>query len=298
MKPDSERAWLEAEGIRPSKRLGQNFLLDRKVCALIAARAGWREGDQVFEIGPGAGALTRELLAAGLRIHAVEKDARLIPILRDRFHAELETGRLSLEEADALELDWLRRAATLGWIDPAAARANEKAEIWLAGNLPYTITTPLLLSALSASSRLAGAVFMVQREYGDRLASSPGTKSYGSITVWTRAHGSCRTLLRVGRSAFWPRPGVESSVVEIAFPAEPPVPTSERPRLERLLRAAFAQRRKTLLNTVSAGWPLPKDEAARCLERAAIDRHTRAERLDLDAFVRLSTELGRLPDDP
>lgn len=287
MPETTEREWLESEGVRPSKRLGQNFLLDRKICGLIAQRAGWAAGDRIFEIGAGAGALTEALLTAGLRVHAVERDARLLPILRRRFAGALDDGRLTLEESDALTIEWTQRARELGWSEPGSAAGA----VWVAGNLPYTITTPLLVSALRASSILAGAVFMVQREYGDRLAAAPGSKTYGSITVWARAHGETRTLLRVGRSAFWPRPGVESSVIELRFPQPPPY-AGDTARLERVLRATFGQRRKTVLNALASGWPLPKEDALGVLQRAQIDPGVRAERLALEDFARLTDAFG------
>jgi 16S rRNA (adenine1518-N6/adenine1519-N6)-dimethyltransferase len=159
-------------------------------------------------------------------------------------------------------------------------------KLWVAGNLPYTITTPLLLWCYDHASYMEGAVFMVQREYGDRLLAEVGTREYSSITVWTRAHAVVRSLLRVGRSSFWPRPGVESVVLELRFPDPAPF-RGDRGLLEKILRAAFGQRRKMLQNTLAAGLDIDKSEAVELLHAAGCDPSARAETLDLEHFSRL-----------
>ena len=158
-------------------------------------RAAWPAQAPVLEVGPGGGALTTELLAAGHPVKAVEIDPVLSDLLRRRFAAEIAARRLVLFAADFLEFE----------IPPQ----EPVPDLWLAGNLPYGITTPVLLKVMEQTPRPAGAVFMVQREYGERIAAAAGEDAYGSLSVWVAAHAVVRPLLRVGRSAFWPRPGVE-----------------------------------------------------------------------------------------
>ncbi|MEZ4650784.1 MAG: 16S rRNA (adenine(1518)-N(6)/adenine(1519)-N(6))-dimethyltransferase RsmA [Candidatus Eisenbacteria bacterium] len=270
----SERQRLEAHGIRPRKRFGQNFLVDPRIPELTVARASWQPGDLVLEIGPGSGALTSALLSAGHPVRAIEMDRDLVPVLLERFRAERAAGRFGVREGDALELDWTEDL-------PEGSRP------WIAGNLPYSITTPLLLRAFAHRDRFAGAVFMLQREYGDRLLAAPGNKTYSSITVFTKAHAEVRSVLKVGRSSFWPRPGVESMVVELAFPEVAPFP-GDRTALERVVRAAFGQRRKTLVNSLTSGLSREKAWVAGVLEGAGIDPEVRAETLGLPEFARIT----------
>ena len=270
----TERQRLEAHGFRPRKRFGQNFLVDPRIPELTVARASWQPADTVLEIGPGSGALTAALLSAGHDVRAIERDRDLVPLLLERFRAEREAGRFGVREGDALEADW---TADL----PLDRRP------WIAGNLPYSITTPLLLRAFSYRDVFAGAVFMLQREYGDRLLAAPGSKTYGSITVWTRSHAEVRSVLKVGRSSFWPRPGVESIVVELAFPETPPFP-GDRAVLERVVRASFSQRRKTLTNAMASGLGREKAWVLDVLKHAEVEPEVRAETLGLAEFARIT----------
>lgn len=270
----SERSRLEQHGVRPRKSFGQNFLLDPRLVELMVERAAWGAGRHVLEIGPGAGALTDGLLRAGHQVLAVERDESLEPLLRERFARELGTGQFELRLGDALEL----RDSEL----PSALTH-------FAGNLPYGITTPLLRFYLARRERFESALLMVQREYGERLTAEPGTREYGSLTVFVAAQAAVRNLLRVGRSSFWPRPGVESIVV--ALLSRRPAPTdAEVQALETILRAAFGQRRKTLLNGLAAGlgWEKPRLEAR--LREIGLDPGVRGETLPLQTFERLAAE--------
>jgi len=279
-----ERRWLESHGIRPLKRRGQNFLLDPRVPAETVRRAAWPADAPVLEIGSGGGALTAALLAGGRRVLGLEIDPDLAGLLTERFAAEIAEGRCEIVLGDARRADL---AALASRLRPAGGGLP-----WLAGNLPYAVTTPLLLRALEASASFSGAVFMVQREYGERLRARPGEKAYSSLTVRTAAQAEARSLLLVGRSAFWPRPGVESMVVELRFPHPPPYP-GEIGRLERVLRAAFGQRRKVLENALAHGLGLTREEARALLERAGCDPRARAEEVELDRFATLA---GLIPE--
>ena len=273
-----ERSRLEAHGIQPRKRFGQNFLVDPRIPELTVDRAAWSAEAPVLEIGPGGGALTEALLRAGHRVEAIEKDRDLVSLLDDRFGAECAAGRFQVREGDALDLPW-------EFVTPVRDPVGTPRP-WIAGNLPYAITTPLLLRAFEHRDRFDGAVFMLQREYGERLLATPGSKTYGSITVWTRAHAEVRSLLKVSRSAFWPRPGVESVVIELRF-VDPPPYSGDRRALERVVRAGFGQRRKTLANALAAGLGREKPEIIAAIRRAEIEPEVRAETLGLAEFGRI-----------
>jgi 16S rRNA (adenine1518-N6/adenine1519-N6)-dimethyltransferase len=279
-----ERARLEARGIRPSKRLGQNFLLDPRVPREIVGRAAWSPETPVLEIGAGGGALTAALLEGGRRVLAVELDAALASLLEERFAAETAAGRFQLEAGDVRQTDLAALASRLA--------AGSVSLPWVAGNLPYAVTTPILLQVLAHARHFDGAVLMVQREYGERMLAASGTDAYSSLSVRVAAQATARPLLRVGRSAFWPRPGVESVVIELRFPQPPPYP-GEIARLERVLRAAFGQRRKTLGNALAHGLGLGKEAAAAWLRAAGCDPEARAETLPLERFAALA---DLLPD--
>lgn len=285
-----ERGRLEARGLRPRKRFGQNFLVDPRIPDLTVERASWPAASPVLEIGPGGGALTAALLRAGHPVVAIEVDRDLVPVLRERFADEIEKGRCRIVEGDALAVDWESVFESSG----VGPREGDERRLpwrpWIAGNLPYAITTPLLLRALAARDVFAGAVFMMQREYGERLAAEPGSKTYGSITVWTRAHASARALLKVGRSAFWPRPGVESVVVELVF-VEPKPYQGDGDALQAVLRAAFGQRRKQIANALASGLGREKADVAERLLRAGVDPEVRAEMLGLAEFARIVGEM-------
>ncbi len=286
MSPSSEREWLTAHGVRPRRALGQNFLLDPRVPQQIVRRAAWDDAP-VCEIGPGAGALTAELLRGDRSVRAIEKDPALAALLEDRFREEVAAGRLRITIGDALQVEWTPGEIPGSGVAPAG--------FWVTGNLPYVITTPLLLKALLQSRargpagerRAAGAVFMLQREYADRILAGPADEAYSSISVWTAAHARARLLLRVGRSSFWPRPGVESSVVELTFPDPPPF-DGDFASLQRILRAAFGQRRKTLENALAHGLDRTKESIRDLLLAAGCDPAARAETLDLARFASLA----------
>jgi 16S rRNA (adenine1518-N6/adenine1519-N6)-dimethyltransferase len=294
--------------------LGQNFLLDPRVPRETVRRAAWPLGAPVIEIGPGSGALTAELLAAGFRVTAVEIDATLVALLHDRFAAEVAGNRLRVVGGDILAMpleplldaiadppqpapDALPRPPLDAPPKPPPdaplpdAPAAPWGRPWIAGNLPYGLTTPILLRILAHTERLDGAVLMVQREYGDRLLARAGEDAYSSISVRRAAQACARQLLLVGRSAFWPRPGVESLVVELTFPRPAPYGGSIR-ALERVLRAGFGQRRKTLENALAHGLGWTKDETRSVIQRAGCDPGARAETLALDRFAALAELVG------
>jgi 16S rRNA (adenine1518-N6/adenine1519-N6)-dimethyltransferase len=228
------RTALASRGLRPLKQLGQNFLHDQNLAAWLAEHAveGLEPDALVVEIGPGLGALTESFLKRDLRLVALEKDRGLCLFLRERFHAEIAEGRLDLREGDALEM-----LPNLGAV-PAV----------ICGNLPYYISTPLLMECLRLPGVPARLFFLVQKEVGQRLASPPGGKTYGALSVLVQA--SCEvTLARIlPGSVFYPPPEVESVAVRLTPLIRPLVQPGERERFAAVVQRGFSQRRKKLSN--------------------------------------------------
>lgn len=228
------RAALESRGLRPLKQLGQNFLHDQNLARWLADRAaaGLGHGATIVEIGPGLGALTEVLLAKDLRVIALEKDRGLCVFLREKFAAEIAQGKLDLREGDALDL-----LPQLG-IAPAV----------VCGNLPYYISTPLLMECLRLPGPPARLFFLMQKEVGQRLAASPGGKAYGSLSVLVQSGYQVAVARTLSGSVFYPPPEVESVAVELTPLARPLVRPEERTSFAAVVQRGFSQRRKKLSN--------------------------------------------------
>lgn len=265
--PESHPAALLARlEIHARKRLGQNFLVDRGAIRSIVSLAGVGEGSRVLEIGPGLGALTTALLEAGAHVVAVEKDRTLVPWLQERL------PRAVVHEGDALELDLAQVCQGEGWI--------------CAANLPYNVATPLVTRLVTRPDVFSRLVLMVQREVAERFVARPDTDGWGSLSLHVQVHARARIGLRLGPGAFHPRPKVDSAVVVFDLLPSPDTGGVPVDRFERVVRAAFGQRRKTLRNSLGAVFGV--EEAERMLLQAGIPLGERAERLDREAFVRLA----------
>jgi len=274
------RAILAARGLRPRKGRGQHFLVDAQVRDAIVAAAGVGPGDAVVEIGPGTGALTEALLRCGARVFAVELDRELAAALHEALG---QPPALTVWVADALRFDL---AAHLG-DDPARGR------IQVVANIPYYITTPLILRLLRCRALFSTLHLTVQREVSERIGATPGSKAYGALTLACQYHAKVRQVLAIPRSAFHPIPEVDSTLVRFDLLDEPRVSVSSPPRLFRVIRAAFGQRRKTLRNALhGGGWPMRALEVA--LGACGIVGNRRGETLTLEEFAQLSEALPEL----
>ena len=252
-------------------------ILDRIVDALDPA-----PGDLVLEIGPGPGTLTARLLARGLRVVAIEKDAALVRQCGTR-NAECGTGRLRVVEGDALRMDW----HTLVDDGPAIPHSPFRIPHWkLVGNIPYNITSPLIAKALDPPwpERI---VFLVQAEVAARLAAPPGGRAYGALSVGVQAACRVERLFTVRAGAFRPPPSVESAVVRLTPLPEPLVAAEDLGALRRFVTACFARRRKQLRNVLMAVWQRPAGDVVAALERLGIDPADRPETLEPARFVAL-----------
>jgi 16S rRNA (adenine1518-N6/adenine1519-N6)-dimethyltransferase len=254
---------------RPKKHFGQHFLHERGVIDRIVAAIAPQPGDRIVEIGPGEGALTLPLLRAAGHMAAIELDTELIEPLRARAAG---VGELDLIHADVLEVDFT-----------AFARGDK---LRLAGNLPYYVSSPILFHCLAHADAIADMHFMLQKEVVERMAAAPGSKVYGRLSVMLQLVCKVEPLLRVAPGAFRPPPKVESAVVRLV-----PLPPAQRPgpslshTIEAVVRAAFAQRRKTLGNALRS---LLDADAIRA---AGIDPRARAENVSPQGFVALSRRM-------
>lgn len=263
-----KQEWLE--GHKARKRFGQNFLHDRHWIERIVRGIDPKPGDALIEIGPGQAALTREVIAAAGHETAVEIDRDLAQFLREQFPAE----ELTLIEADALKLDW------------CSVLAGRRLRI--IGNLPYNISSPLLFALMKAADRVIDQHFMLQREVVDRMVAEPGSKTYGRLSVMLQYRYVMHKLFDVPPGAFVPPPKVTSSIVRMVPRPKETLEPVDMDVFSQVVAQAFQQRRKTLRNALSA---LLDEEA---IERAGVNPASRAETLDVAAYVRLAHEAAKL----
>lgn len=266
------RQLAERLGIRPTKRWGQNFVIDGNTVGRIVRLAGVGPGDHVVEVGPGLGSLTLALLPVVGRVTAVEIDPVLAAALPDTVaaHAPALSGRLEVVTTDALDLQ------ALPGPPPTA----------LVANLPYNVSVPVVLHVLERFPTVARVLVMVQLEVAERLAAAPGSKAYGVPSVKAAWYADVRLAGQVGRNVFWPAPNVDSGLVALTR-RPPPDTTASRQEVFACIDAAFAQRRKTLRSALSA-WAGGPDRAEACLRAAGVDPALRGERLRVTDFAAIA----------
>ncbi len=259
------RALLDAHGLKPSRALGQNFLVDANLAAKIVRLGGVESGSRVVEVGAGLGALTLALVDAGATVTAIEIDRHLVLLL-----ADVVAGYpVRVLNADALDLDWEAELDGDGWI--------------MVSNLPYNVATPLVLKALREAPSVRRLLVMTQREVAERWAARPGSKAYGAVSVKVAFHGDAEVVARIPTDVFIPRPRVASALVRVDRHREPPVAGDES-AIMALVDAGFATRRKMLRNALRS---LLGDRTDEVLEQGGIDPRARAETLDLSAWAAL-----------
>ncbi len=258
-----------------SKALGQNFLINPTVCPNIAEQGGCGKGVCALEIGVGVGVLTRELAKRCDKVVAVEIDERLKPIL-DETLADFDNVEIVF--ADVMETN-------------LAALISEKfggAKTVVCANLPYYITSPIIMKVLESRLPISAMTVMVQREAAERICAPTGTRECGAITYAVNYYSSPKTLFRVNRGSFMPSPNVDSTVIRLDIKRERPLPETEERTLFRLIRAGFSQRRKQLVNPLSAELKLSKGDVAKMLTDIGVKPTARAEELSLEHYIKLS----------
>jgi 16S rRNA (adenine1518-N6/adenine1519-N6)-dimethyltransferase len=272
---------LREHGLRPDRRLGQNFLIDPGALTDVVDAAGILAGDTVLEIGPGLGSLTRYLAIAAGQVIAVELDDRLLPALRQVL-APYPNVRVVV--GDILGFD----PAQL--IQPEAERnAGPHATYRVVANIPYYITSALIRHLLEAEIRPASMVLTVQQEVAERICAIPGDMNLLALSV--QVYGRPRIMSRIPSGAFYPAPKVDSAIVRVDLYTEPVIPDAQLDGFFRLAKAGFSQKRKTLRNSVSAGMRWSKNETEQILQSAGIDPMRRAETLSLEEWGLLAEKV-------
>jgi 16S rRNA (adenine1518-N6/adenine1519-N6)-dimethyltransferase len=265
--PSTIRASLAAHGLRPSRALGQHFLADPNTARRIVRLAAIRAGDPVIEVGPGLGSLTLALIEAGASITAVEVDRYVIKAL----HENVGAAAVRVVQGDALDVDWDALAVV-----PGTA---------MVANLPYNVATPVVVRALETSRHLTRYLVMVQREVGERLAATPGSKTYGAVSVKVAFYARAEVVAVVPPTVFVPQPRVESAIVALTRHGQPPVDVADPTALFALVRAGFATRRKMVRQALRS---VLGDATLEVLGDAGIAPTARAEELDLAAWAALA----------
>ncbi len=274
--PSTLKQIMAAHGIRPQHRLGQNFLTDSRVLDAIVKGAEIGPDDVVLEIGPGLGTLTQRLAQASALVVCIELDRNLVEILKETVQAQYRN--VEVVHGDAAHVDLHKLLAERL---PMGRRAK------VAANLPYYVTTPLVMRLLEEDLPLDQIVVMVQKEVADRMISPPGSKEYGALSVAVQYHTEPRIVTRVSRGAFLPPPDVDSAVVGMRVRTIPPVQAPQE-GFFRVVKAAFGQRRKTLNNALTGGLGVEKQVIQDALTRAGIEPSRRGETLSLEEFASLA----------
>lgn len=269
---------LSRHGFTFSKSLGQNFLVNPSVCPRMAEEGGADEKTGVIEIGAGIGVLTKELSKRAAKVVSIELDPRLIPVLSETLDGCLNTEVIN---ADVLKVD----------LQKLIEERFQGLDVVVCANLPYYITTPIITHLLESRLPLRSITVMVQKEVAERLCSGCGSRTAGAVTVCVDYYAKAKKLFDVSKGSFLPAPKVDSSVIRLDLRKDPPVQVSDEKAFFRLVRAAFAQRRKTLLNSVSSAAGISKAQLLEALEKAGLDHNVRAEQLNLEQFALLCENL-------
>ncbi len=279
--PGTVKLIRERYGLQLSKSLGQNFITDRNILEKIIEGAEIEADDMVIEIGPGIGVLTAELAERAAFVTAVEIDGRLIPILEETLSG---FNNISIVNQDILKTD-------LGkLIDEGKQQGRFTGRVHIIGNLPYYITTPIIMKLLEEQVPADSITVMMQKEVADRIRSAPGSRTYGAISVAVQYYCRVTKVTDVPKEAFVPRPKVESTVLRFAPLDVKAVELKDEKAFMRCVKAGFAQRRKTLLNSLASAGGLDKAKVKRILEAAGIDPGRRAETLTVEEFGRIANE--------
>lgn len=274
---------LQKYQFRMQKKYGQNFLIDTNILHKIVEAAQITKEDCVLEIGPGIGTMTQHLAEAAGRVIAVEIDKELIPILEETL---APYGNITLLHADILKVDLQKLSEEQGIDRPFKVVAN----------LPYYITTPIIMELFESHVPLESITVMVQSEVADRMQVGPGTKDYGALSLAVQYFAKPEVMVRVPASCFMPRPNVDSTVIRLTRHDNPPVEVEDEAYLFAIVRASFNQRRKTLVNgLVNAGnLGVSKEQVEDVLEQMGLSKTVRGETFTLERFAELSNRLGRV----
>lgn len=269
---------MEKHGFNFSKALGQNFLINPTVCPRMAQMCGADENTGVIEVGAGVGVLTAELAKRAKKVVCVELDTRLLPVL-DETLADFDN--IEIVNADIMKID-------------LKALIEEKFQgmrVVVCANLPYYITSPVITLLLESKLPVEAITVMIQKEAADRLCTPVGSRDSGAITVCTNYYSVPEHLFNVSRGSFMPAPNVDSTVIRLNIRKEPPVEVSDEKKFFKMVKAAFAQRRKTAVNSISSGMSLPKEKVADAISAAGLHVNVRAEKLSMQELAAICENL-------
>ncbi|MBB6177758.1 16S rRNA (adenine1518-N6/adenine1519-N6)-dimethyltransferase [Anoxybacillus tengchongensis] len=280
--PTRTKEILEKYGFSFKKSLGQNFLIEPNILHRIVDFAELSERTGVIEIGPGIGALTEQLARRAKKVVAFEIDQRLLPILADTLSPY---PNVSIIHQDVLKADVQQ---------VIAEQFMDVDDIMVVANLPYYVTTPIIMKLLTDRLPIRGMVVMLQKEVAERMAAKPGTKDYGSLTIAVQYYTHAETVMHVPRTVFMPKPNVDSAVIRLLKREQPAVSVTNEDFFFTVVRASFGQRRKTILNNLMSQLPNGKEKKVqieKALENARIDPKRRGETLNIAEFATLSEQL-------
>lgn len=266
---------LSEHGFTFSKSLGQNFLINPTVCPRMAEACGADSDTGVLEIGAGIGVLTAELAKRAKKVVSLELDTRLIPVLAETLG---EFSNVEVLKADVLKLD----------LNKLIDDCFQGMHVAVCANLPYYITSPVIMALLESRIPVDAVTVMVQKEAAARLCAPVGSRDAGAVTVAVNYYAQAEKLFDVSAGSFMPAPKVDSSVIRLNIRKEPPVEVSDEKFFFRVIKAAFGQRRKTASNSLSAGLVIPKDKVSAAIAAAGFEPSVRAESLTMQELARLS----------
>lgn len=257
-----------------SKSLGQNFLIDGNIVRNIVNKANITKDDYVLEIGPGIGTLTEELALNAKKVVAVELDKNLLPILDETLK---NYDNIEIIYGDILKID----------LEKLVEERIDNKRIKVVANLPYYVTTPIVARLLEKELNLDSITVMVQKEVAERMAAIPGSKAYGSLSVFVNFYTSPKIILKAPKTVFMPQPKIDSSVIKLDIKMD--LPEIDKEQFFKVVKAAFSKRRKTIINSLSSyGFKLDKEDFKKALEEAKIPQDTRAENISVEDFIKLS----------
>ena len=269
---------LSRHGFTFSKSLGQNFLINPSVCPRMAELSGADKGVGVIEIGPGIGVLTNELCKLADKVVAIELDKRLLPVLEETLG---EYDNLKVVNADVLETD----------LHKLIEDEFSGMEVVVCANLPYYITSPVIMKLLEDKLPISAITVMVQKEAAQRICAEVGSRQSGAVTVSVNYYAKPEMLFLVSAGSFMPAPKVDSAVIRLNVLDEPPVKVNDEKNFFSVIKAAFSQRRKVISNSLSSGLSLDKSKTADVLEKSGVPLNARAEKLSLQNFADIANNL-------
>lgn len=274
----------QRHNFRLSKSLGQNFITDKNVIEKIVEGAGICEEDLVIEIGPGIGVLTAAAAQIASKVIAVEIDKKLIPVLSETLS--------DFDNVEVINKDILK--TNVNSIITKSRDAHEfSGDVKIIGNLPYYITTAIIMKLLEEKTEAESITIMMQKEVADRIKAAPGNKTYGALSVAVQYYCETRQVISVPKEVFIPRPKVDSAVLHLSVRKEKPVILTDERIFFACIKSGFGQRRKTLLNSLTGVYGLSKEEVGNILFASGIDSMRRAETLSIEEFASLSNQVSK-----